>query len=128
MNQVFLVGRLTKKPTLRYSTNETAIAKFNLAIDKPLSKAKQKEFEAKDKPTADFPRITTWGQQAENCSTYLDKGSLVAVHGHINTHTYENDDGNTIYTTEIHANYVKFLSSKNNNSPFDAMDDDLPFK
>lgn len=128
MNQVFLVGRLTKKPELRYSKNETAIAKFNVAIDKPLSKAKQKEFEKNNKPTADFPRITTWGKQAENCSTYLEKGSLVAINGHINTNTYENDDGQTVYTTEINANYVKFLSTKNNNSPFEPMDDDLPFK
>lgn len=126
MNKVFLVGRLTKQPELRYTENKWAYAKFNVAVDKPLSKAKREEYENKNMKTADFPRIVTWGKQAENCAMYLDKGSLVAIDGYVSTNSFETDDGTVVFTTDITAKYVKFLESKKNEAlVFDDLEEEI---
>ena len=100
MNNVTLIGRLTRDPELRYiSTNQTPVATFTLAVDRPFSKDKQ----------ADFIRITVFGKQAENCERYLKQGRRSAVQGRIQTGSYKNKDGATIYTTEVIADRVEFL-------------------
>ena len=72
MNNVVLIGRLTRDPELRYIPNSgTAVSTFTLAVDKNLSRDKKQEMEAKNQPTADFIRIVVWGKQAENCANYL---------------------------------------------------------
>jgi len=74
INNVNLVGRLTKDPELKYIPGSgTAVTNFTLAIDRGLSKDKKKELEAQGKPTADFIRTVVWGKQAENCANYLKK-------------------------------------------------------
>ena len=76
MNRVILIGRPTKDPELRYiPENQTAVATFTLAVDRPFSKDKQ----------ADFPRITVFGKPAENCERFLKKGKLVGIEGRIQT-------------------------------------------
>ena len=110
MNHVVLIGRLTKDPELRYiATTGNANTRFTLAVDRGLSKEKKQEQEAKGQPTADFIPIVVWGKQAENCANYLAKGRLVAVNGRIQTGSFEGQDGQRRYTTEVVAQNVQFL-------------------
>ncbi len=100
MNSVILVGRLTRDPEIRYfSENQRAVTTFTLAVDRPY---------AKD-GGADFLRIVVYGKSAENCATYLSKGSQVAVQGRIQTGSYETKTGEKRYTTDIIADRVEFL-------------------
>lgn len=110
MNKVILIGRLVRDPELRYTQSNQAVCNFTLAVDKNLSKDKREEAEAAGRPTADFPRIIVWGKMAENASRYLFKGSQCAVDGRIQTGSYQDKDGKTIYTTDIIAEAVEFLS------------------
>lgn len=149
MNNVVLIGRLTRDPELRYIPSGTATTTFTLAVDKNLSRDKKQEMESRNQPTADFIRIVVWGRQAENCAQFLAKGRLVAVNGRIQTGSYEKD-GITRYTTDVVANQVQFLewgdtnrqsgpssndsSSSNNDFDFPDIDgfhptdnDDIPF-
>ena len=94
MNQVILIGRLTRDPELVYTPgNQTAVTRFSIAVDR---RDKEK--------TADFIRITVFGKQAENCDRYLHKGKQVAVNGRIQTGSYKNREGQTVYTTDVIAN------------------------
>lgn len=100
MNSVALTGRLTKDPELNYTPNtQTACCRFTLAVDRM-------------KEGADFIRIVVWGKQAESCNRYLTKGSLCGVSGRIETGSYKDRDGKTIYTTDVIAERVEFLNSK----------------
>ena len=101
MNQVTLIGRLTKDVEVKKGNNGKSYAKVSIAIDRP---GKEKE--------TDFPRVTIFGNQAENLAKYQGKGSLIAIEGHITTGSYEKD-GSTVYTTDIIADRVEFLSWKN---------------
>ena len=121
MNNTVLIGRLTRDPELRYiPVSGRAVANFNLAVDKGLSGDKRQELEAKGEPTADFIRITVWGNIAESCANYLAKGRLVGVQGRIQTGSYDDKDGNRRYTFEVVANSVEFLEfgdKKDNQKP-----------
>ncbi|MGI6177319.1 MAG: single-stranded DNA-binding protein [Eubacterium sp.] len=103
MNSVMLVGRLTRKPEVRYTADQLAISRFAIAVDRPPRQGRERE--------ADFPTIVVFGKQAENCANYLDKGRLVAIEGRLQTGSYTNKDGQKVYTTEVIANRVEFLSS-----------------
>ena len=110
MNNVVLIGRLTRDPELRYIPNSgTAVSTFSLAVDKGLSREKKQEMESRNQPTADFINIVVWGKMAENCANFLAKGRLVAVQGRIQTGSYEAKDGSRRYTTDVVANNVEFL-------------------
>ena len=102
MNSVCLIGNLTRDPELRYSTgaNQTAICRFTLAVNDGYG----------EKQRTNFIPIVVFGKQAENCDRYLAKGRKAAVAGRIQTGSYEKD-GRTVYTTEVIANNVEFLSS-----------------
>ena len=135
MNHVSLIGRLTADPRVRYTAgSQTAVATFTLAIDRPVRQGEEKK--------ADFPRVTVFGKQAEACEKYLEKGRLVAVSGRIQTGSYENKDGNKVYTTDVIAERVEFISGQR--SPhvggqpfqrqetfeipdFEMIDEDMPF-
>lgn len=110
MNKVVLIGRLTKDPDLRYTQSGMAVCQFTLAVNKNLSKDKKEELEAQNKPTADFPRIIIWRKMGENASRYLKKGSQCAVAGSIQTGSYEDNNGNRVFTTDIVAQHVEFLT------------------
>lgn len=113
MNKVILIGRLVRDPELRYTQLNQAVCTFTLAIDKRLSREKREEAEAANRPTADFPRITVWGKQAENASRYLFKGSQCAVEGRIQTGSYQDrETGKTVYTTDVVADNVEFLGAR----------------
>lgn len=128
MNSVVLIGRLTKSPEVRYiSENQTAVATFSVAINRGKDKNGQ------DRGT-DFPRVTVFGRQAENCERFLDKGRLVGIQGRLQTGSYKDKDGKTVYTTDVIADRVEFLEfgekSDSNEIPsgFRAInDDETPF-
>ena len=115
MNKVMLIGRIAKDFGLRYTPNGSPTCSFTLAVDKKMAKQKKQEAEDQGRPTADFPRIVVWGKQAENASAYLSKGSQCAVEGRIQTGSYQDKEtGKTVYTTDILADNIEFLSSQNN--------------
>ncbi|MDY2960573.1 MAG: single-stranded DNA-binding protein [Hornefia sp.] len=102
MNSVQLIGRLTRDPEVRYTaSSQMAVATFTVAIDRPTRAGSERQ--------TDFPRITVFGKQAENCEKYLAKGRRVAVEGRIQTGSYQNKNGDTVYTTDVVANRVEFL-------------------
>lgn len=106
MNKAFLIGRLTRDPELRYSSNNAAIANFSIAIDRQYTNTQgQRE--------TDFINIVAFQKQAENIKKYISKGSLVAVDGRIQTRNYEDKDGKRVYVTEVVADRVQFLDSRN---------------
>lgn len=99
MNSVILTGRLTADPELGYTPSQKAMCRFTLAVDRT-------------KEGADFIRIVVWDRQAENVNRYLHKGSKCAVNGRIQTGSYKDKDGKTVYTTDVVATNVEFLDSK----------------
>ena len=102
MNNVNLIGRLTREPEVRYiSENQMAVARFSIAIDRPTKSGDEKK--------TDFPNIVVFGKQAENCERYLTKGKLVGITGRIQTGSYQDKDGKTVYTTDVVASKVRFL-------------------
>ena len=106
MNSVVLIGRLTRDPELSYTPNtQSAITRFTIAVDRPRRQGEDQG--------ADFIRITVWGKQAETCDRYLSKGRQVAVLGRIQTGSYKNREGVTVYTTDVVADRVEFLGSGN---------------
>lgn len=134
MNNVVLIGRLTRDPEVRYTDAQLAVARFSLAINRAPGRDGQDR-------GADFPNIVVFGKQAENCERFLQKGRLVGVQGHIQTGSYTNKDGNKVYTTDVVADRVEFLewgdrpASSGSDSfgggipdGFQAIDDeDIPF-
>lgn len=109
MNSAILIGRLVRDPETRYTQSGIATAQFTLAVDRNLSRDKRQEMESKGQPTADFIRIMTWGKTAELCGNYLSKGKMTAIQGRIQTGSYKNKQGQTVYTTDVVAESVKFL-------------------
>lgn len=134
MNSVNLIGRLTKDPEVRYiSETGMAVATFTVAINRPVKQGQEKK--------TDYPRVTVFGRQAENCERYLDKGRLVGIQGRIQTGSYKDRDGKIVYTTDVIAERVEFLDFGDKAAQNDAqsvsegvpegfravLDDDIPF-
>lgn len=99
MNQVVLIGRLTKDPELKYTAGQTAVCSFTIAIDRV----------TKDGKKTDFPRVKVFGKTAENCERFLKKGRLAGVLGSIQTGSYQDKNGARVYTTDVVADRVEFL-------------------
>lgn len=102
MNTVQLIGRLTKDPELKYTQGQMAVCKFNIAINRG------KDAKGNDLG-ADYPRITVFGKQGENAEKYLAKGRLVGIQGRITTGSYDDKNGNKVYTTDVVADRVEYL-------------------
>lgn len=109
MNKVTLIGRLTKDPELRYTSSNIAVASFTLAVDRGYTSQNGER-------QADFLNIVVWRKPAENVKKFLTKGSQVAIDGSIQTRSYDDQNGQKRYITEILANSVEFLGSKGNTS------------
>lgn len=103
MNNVSLIGNLTRDPEVRYTQSGMAVATLSVAINR----GKDKNGEDRG---ADFPRVIVFGSQAENCQKYLCKGKKIGVTGRIQTDSYEREDGSKVYTTDVVASRVEFLS------------------
>ncbi len=109
MNKVILMGRLTRDPDVRYSQGETplAIARYTLAVDRRFSRRNQE-----GQQTADFISCKAFGKSAEFAEKYLHKGTKLVVCGRIETGSYTNKDGQTVYTTEVVVEDQEFAESK----------------
>ena len=105
MNKVILIGRLTKDPELRYTSSNTPVATFTLAVNRPFTNQSGER-------EADFINIVVWRKQAENCKNYINQGSQVAVEGRIQTRSYDDQNGQKRYVTEVIADNVQFLDTK----------------
>ena len=108
MNNVILVGRLTRNPELRTvntmnGTNTTC--SFTIAVSRQFSNQNGER-------EADFINCVVWGKQADNLCKYCTKGSQIGVQGRVQTRSYENDEGKTIYVTEILVSSITFLNTK----------------
>lgn len=137
MNKVILMGRLTRDPEVRYTdgaNGKTAIARYTLAIDRRGAQEGQTK--------ADFPSIVAFGKGGEFAEKYLKKGIKVVVTGRLQTGSYKNKDGVTVYTTDVIAEEQEFAESKgtqqqNQTAPAasgdgfmeipDGIDEELPF-
>jgi single-strand DNA-binding protein len=98
LNRVILIGRLTRDPELRYTPNGTAVTTFTIAVDRKFNRNE-----------ADFIPIVAWNKLAELCANYLGKGRLVAVEGRLQVRTYESQEGQKRWVTEVIADEVRFL-------------------
>lgn len=105
MNKVFLIGRLTDEPTVKYN-GELAIAKYTLAVDR--------KFKKDAEHGADFIRCVAFGKSGQWVEKYLAKGKKIAIEGRIQTGSYEDKDGKTVYTTDIIVENQEFVESKGN--------------
>jgi single-strand DNA-binding protein len=106
MNKCILIGNLTKDPELSTTTNGVSLCRFTLAVQRRYAGASGER-------EADFLPIVVWRGQADNCYKYLKKGSKVCVSGVIQTRTYDAPDGTRRYSTEIVAEEVEFISTRN---------------
>lgn len=106
MNHVVLIGRLVRDPEIRYSQGEKpmAVAKYTLAVDR--------RYKRENEPTADFIRCISFGRNAEFAEKYMTQGRKFAVEGSIQTGSYQNKDGQTVYTTDVIVNGQDFCDSK----------------
>ena len=151
INNVTLVGRLTKDPDLRYTQSGTAVGQFTLAVNRNFTN-QQGDREA------DFINCVIWRKAAESFANYARKGTLIGLTGRIQTRNYDNQQGQRLYVTEIVVENFQLLESKEVNeqrrsskpdqatfdkqatdkpdpldpfskdvSPIDISDDDLPF-
>ena len=141
MNSICLVGRLTKDVELRYTPSNVAVATFTLAVNRTF-KNENGEREA------DFINCVMWRQQAENLANWAKKGALIGITGRIQTRSYDNQQGQQVYVTEVVAENFQLLESKGqgnqgqqrqaqqqapdfsrsaNTNPLDIDDSDLPF-
>ena len=105
INRVVLVGRLTRDPDLRYTSNGTAVASFTLAVNRQFTNS-QGEREA------DFINCVIWRKSAENFSNFTKKGSLVGVDGRLQSRSYDNQQGQKVYVTEVVVDNFSLLESK----------------
>ncbi len=104
INNVVVVGRLTRAVDLRYTSNGTAYASFTLATDRDF-KNQNGERET------DFINCVMWRKPAENLANYTKKGSLIGIEGRIQTRNYDNQQGQRVYVTEVLADRFHFLES-----------------
>jgi len=126
LNNIILIGRLTRDPELRHTPNGVAVAKFTLAVDRRKVKDREKE--------VDFIDILAWAKLAEICANYLGKGRLVAVEGRLQIRSYDDSQGVRRKTAVVVADNVRFLEKNKNGG--DMVDDstevgfseeDIPF-
>ena len=151
LNRVYMIGRLTKDPEIRQTTNGTPVANYTIALNR---RYKNAAGEWKDETT--FVGIVAWQKLADLCKQYLTKGRAVLVEGKLQTHSWETEDGQKRSLLEVRADRVEFLDREGSRAhaeppaggqaaaaeiqaavdaqetaaapaPADQMDDDLPF-
>lgn len=135
INNVTLIGRLTRDAELRYTPNNIATAQFNIACNRNFKNAN-------DEYDADFINCVMWREQAERFCNWTRKGMPVAIVGRIQTRNYENQQGQRVYVTEVVAESFQVLEKRDNTAnqnsmteqmppsytiPMDITDDKLPF-
>lgn len=111
MNKVILIGRLCNDPEVSYTTNNTAIAKYRVAVNRDRKKDGQQE--------ADFLNCVAFGKNAEFVQKFLHKGTKIAVEGRIQTGSYDDKNGVKHYTTDIIVDRHEFCESKNSSDSYE---------
>lgn len=120
MNKVILVGNLARDPELSTTTSGKSVCKFTIAVNRPYTSADGTR-------EADFLSVIVWEKNGENCHKYLKKGSKAGVVGRIQTRTYDDKDGVKRYITEVVAEEVEFLSTRNSGeSSYEEITDEAP--
>ena len=112
LNRIVVIGRLTKDPELRTTSNGVAVATFTVAVDR------QYKTQNGEKET-DFIPVVVWRGLAETCKKYLSKGNMAAIDGRLQIRNYENDKGERRTIAEIVAENVQFLTPKGNTQESD---------
>lgn len=135
MNKVFLIGNLTRDPEATVTPSGISLCRFSLAVSRRYASSDGTR-------ETDYFNIVVWRAQADNCAKFLKKGSKAAVIGSIQTRTYDKQDGTKGYATDIVAEEVQFLSTRNDGldgqdpvegrakasiSSLQAVEEDLPF-
>lgn len=105
INSTVLVGRLTRDPELKYTTGNIAVATFSLAVNRSFK-------DANGERETDFINCVIWRQQAENLANWAKKGALIGITGRIQTRSYENQQGQRVYVTEVVAENFQMLESR----------------
>ncbi len=122
LNRIILVGRLTADPEGRTTTEGTAVTKFRLAVDRPMSGVKRED-------NTDFIDIVTWQKLAEVCAQYLKKGRLVLVEGRIQNRSFEDQSGPRRWVTEVVARNMTMLDksdARNSKSEGNSSSETVP--
>lgn len=117
MNRTFLVGRITADPELKTTPNGIATTRITVAVNRMPN--------ANGERIADFINVVVWRRQAENVAKYCSKGSLVGVEGRIQSRSYDAQDGTKRYVTEVVADNVTFLGSKNGGNAVSYADEPM---
>ncbi len=109
MNRVILIGRMSRDPEVRYTqgAEPLAVCSFSVAVDKPYSRNRQE-----GEPTADFINCVAFGRRGENIGQYFRKGNRIAVQGRIQTRSYQDQQDNRRYVTEVVVDEFDFLESR----------------
>ncbi len=130
LNRVTLLGRLGADPEIRYTSEGVAVATFRMATDRPVKRGDQWDTET------DWHRVVAWRRLGEICGEYLNKGSLVYVEGQLRTRSWEDQDGNKRWVTEVQAKDIILLDPKGERGaraetelepPVPPVEDDVPF-
>ena len=119
INNVCLVGRLTRDAELRYTQTNIATAQFNIACNRNFKNAN-------DEYDADFINCVMWREQAERFCNWTRKGMLVGIVGRIQTRSYENQQGQRVYVTEVVAENFQVLEKRDNTANQNSMTDQMP--
>lgn len=109
MNKIILIGRLTKDPELTTTTSGVSICRMSLAVPRSFRNAEGER-------DADFFNIVVWRALGENCHKFLKKGSQAAIIGNVQNRSYDAPDGTKRYVTEVVAEEVEFLGTRNGDS------------
>ena len=107
LNKVMLIGRLGQDPEVRYTQSNTAVATLSLATSE-----RYKDGNGEQQERTEWHRVVAWGRLAEICQQYLNKGSLIYVEGPLQTRSWEDNQGQKRYTTEIKALQMTMLDSR----------------
>lgn len=119
INNAVLIGRLTRDVELRYTPSNIAVATFNLAVNR--------NFKNQDgEREADFINCVMWQKSAENLANWTRKGMLIGVAGRIQTRSYENQQGQRVYVTEVVAETFQVLEKRDNSANHSSMDSQMP--
>ena len=120
MNKVELVGRLTAKPELRYTSSNTAYTRFSVAVNRNFTNANGER-------EADFINVVAWRKQAETIARYFDKGNLIGIEGRLQTGSYDDKEGNKRYTVDVALDNFEFLESKNKSQETSDIMEQTPY-
>lgn len=137
LNQIILMGRLTKEPETKFiQEGTTSVTRFSIAVERDY------KAEGEERPKTDFLNCVAWGKTGEFIAKYFTKGSLIALTGSVETGSYTNQEGKKVYTTEVRVNKVYFTGERREDSADgsvpassdgfmsipDGIENDLPFK